>query len=73
LALRVERLETAPPQRRLRGSDVVALGLLPGPRVGRVLDEVARARAEREVASFEEELDLAKRLITEQRNAGGLE
>lgn len=73
LALRVERLETAPPQRRLRGSDVVALGLLPGPRVGRVLDEVARARAEREVASFDEELDLAKRLINEQRNAGGLE
>lgn len=63
LALRLERLEQAPPQRRLRGSDVVALGLLPGPRVGHVLEEVARARAEQKVTTFEDELALARRLI----------
>ncbi len=73
LALRVERLESGAPHRRLRGSDVVALGVLPGPRVGHVLDEVARARAEHEVDTFEEELDLARRLVNAQGNAGGLE
>jgi tRNA nucleotidyltransferase (CCA-adding enzyme) len=73
LGLRVERIESGTPRRRLRGSDVVGLGVLPGPRVGRVLDEVARARAEHEVATFEEELDLARRLVKAQGNAGGLE
>ncbi len=73
LALRVERLETTPPRRKLRGSDVVALGLLPGPGVGHVLNEVARARAEQRVTTFEEELDLARRLVGAERQAGGLE
>ncbi len=72
LALRLERLEQGPPRRRLRGSDVVALGLLPGPRVGHVLGEVARARAERTVTTFEDELALARRLI-EEGEAGGPE
>ena len=73
LALRLERIETAPPRRKLRGSDVVALGLRPGPRIGHVLDEVARARAEHRVSTFEEELDLARRLVSAERHAGGLE
>ncbi len=63
LAIRLERIEQGPPPRRLRGSDVVALGLQPGPRVGHVLEEVARARAERTVTTFEDELALAERLI----------
>ena len=46
LAGRLDRLERQPPPRRLRGRDVVALGLLPGPAIGRVLDEVAEARAD---------------------------
>lgn len=73
LALRLERLEAAPASRRLRGSDVVALGVLPGPLVGHVLDEVARARAEHRVASFDEELDLARQLIDAQGSAGAPE
>lgn len=64
LAGRLERLERQPPPRRLRGSDVVALGLLPGPDVGRVLDEVAEARAEGRVSTFAQELDLAKQLVS---------
>ena len=62
LAARLDRLEHEPARRKLRGSDVVALGLLPGPNVGRVLDEVARARAEQRVGNFDDELDLARRL-----------
>lgn len=73
LALRLERLESTPARRKLRGGDVVALGVQPGPLVGHVLDEVARARAENDVTTFEEELDLAKRLIQHERSAGALE
>lgn len=72
LAIRLERIEQGPPPRRLRGSDVVALGLQPGPRVGHVLEEVARARAERTVTTFEDELALARRLIAA-GEAGGPE
>lgn len=67
LAGRLQRLEQQPPPRRLRGSDVVALGLLPGPAVGKVLDEVAQARADGRVSHFAEELDLARRLVAEER------
>lgn len=73
LAARLDRLEHEPARRKLRGSDVVALGLLPGPSVGRVLDEVARARAEQRVATFDDELDLARRLVAELGDAGGME
>jgi len=41
------------------------LGLAPGPAVGRVLDEVARARAEQRVRTFEDEVEMAKRLVHE--------
>lgn len=60
---RLDRLERQPPPRRLRGSDVVALGLLPGPDVGRVLDAVAEARAEGRLSDFAEELELARELV----------
>lgn len=60
---RLDRLERQPPPRRLRGSDVVALGLLPGPEIGRVLDEVAEARADGRVTTFAQELELAQTLV----------
>lgn len=63
LTARLERLERQPPPRRLRGSDVVALGLLPGPEVGQVLAEVAQARADGLVSDYAEELELARTVV----------
>jgi hypothetical protein len=63
LAARLARIEETPPRRRLRGSDVLDLGLAPGPAVGRVLEEVSQARADQRVHSFEDELELARQLI----------
>ncbi|HKI56575.1 MAG TPA: CBS domain-containing protein [Trueperaceae bacterium] len=74
LAARLTRLEEGPPRRRLRGRDVLDLGLAPGPAVGRVLDEVARARAEQRVRTFEDEVEMARRLVHElQPQPGGRE
>ncbi len=67
LAERIVRLAEEPPRRRLRGRDVVALGLPEGPAVGRVLADVERARAQRQTTSFEDELELARRLVDELR------
>ncbi|AEB11978.1 CBS domain-containing protein [Marinithermus hydrothermalis] len=53
----------ARPRRTLRGRDVLALGLAPGPQVGEVLRRVAEARARGEVRGFEEELALARKLV----------
>lgn len=56
----------SPPQYpRLRGSDVLSLGLPAGPEVGRVLDLLERARRAGRVASFADELGLAERLVNE--------
>lgn len=60
---RVRAFESMAGRRRLRGRDLLDLGLSPGPDVGRILDEVARARRHRRVDGFEEELDLARRLV----------
>ncbi len=67
LAEQLVRVMEEPPRRRLRGRDVVALGLPEGPAVGRVLADVERARARRQTDSFEEELELARRLVDELR------
>lgn len=69
---RHKRLLAEPPRRRLRGKDVVALGLPQGPAVGRVLDEVTRARTAQRTTGFEEELELARRLIDEMRPPSGV-
>ncbi|HET8986171.1 MAG TPA: hypothetical protein VFN03_10470, partial [Trueperaceae bacterium] len=66
------RLLAEPPRRRLRGKDVVALGLPQGPAVGRVLAEVTRARTAQRTTDFEDELELARRLIDEMRSASGV-
>ena len=64
---RIVRLAEKPPSRRLRGRDVVALGLPEGPAIGRVLAEVERARATHKTSTFEEELELARRLVDHMR------
>ncbi len=66
---RIVRLAEEPPRRRLRGRDVVALGLPEGPAVGRVLAEVERARATHQTSTFEEELELARDLVGRMRRA----
>ncbi len=55
--------EQEPNRRRLRGKDVLELGLQPGPQVGHILDEVAAARQRGQVRSFEQELTLARQLV----------
>jgi tRNA nucleotidyltransferase (CCA-adding enzyme) len=65
LKARVTAFEKVPRRRKLRGQDVLDLGLASGPEVGKVLEEVARARAAEQVHTFEEELDLARNLVAE--------
>ncbi|MDZ7705154.1 MAG: CBS domain-containing protein [Trueperaceae bacterium] len=58
-----ERLEHTPQRRTLRGQDLLDMGLIPGPDVGAVLRQVTEARAAGDVETYEEERDLAERLI----------
>lgn len=71
LAARVRSFEEAPARRKLRGQDVLELGLPEGPQIGEILAEVADARAEGRVTTFDEERDLARRLVAERRPIGG--
>lgn len=48
---------------RVRGNDVLSLGLPAGPEVGRVLNLLEQARRAGRVASFADELALAERLV----------
>ena len=64
----LERLESLAKRPRLSGKDVLELGLPEGPAVGKVLSEVARARADGRLESFQEELDLAKTLVAQHLN-----
>ena len=50
-----------PPEPLLRGEDVLALGVEPGPEVGRLLELVAEERAVGAIATREEALDLVRR------------
>ena len=47
----------------ITGSDLVALGYRPGPSFGKVLRKVLRAKLDEEVATREDELSLADRLM----------
>lgn len=58
-----------PKRRRLRGSDVLKLGVRAGPEVGRILAKVAKARQAGQVDSFEAELALAQVLLDGQAAA----
>jgi tRNA nucleotidyltransferase (CCA-adding enzyme) len=59
----VVAFEHAPQRPRVRGRDVIRLGLPPGPRVGAVLAQLEAARADGTVATFDQELELARRLV----------
>lgn len=59
------QLEHVPPRRKLRGQDVLELGLESGPAVGKVLAQVAAARKRGELTQFADELDLAKRIVAQ--------
>lgn len=59
----VDAFRSLPQRRRLRGSDVLELGVRAGPAVGQVLAQVARARQAGTVETFEQELELARELI----------
>jgi tRNA nucleotidyltransferase (CCA-adding enzyme) len=48
---------------RVSGRDLAALGLSPGPRYREVLERLLAARLDGEVATREEELALARRLV----------
>ena len=66
----VAAFEHAPGRPRVRGRDVLRLGLAAGPSVGSVLDALERARAAGEVDSFDDELALAERLVRERQASG---
>jgi|GEM_PF-130984 len=65
LASTVAAFEHAPGRPRVRGRDVLGLGLAAGPAVGEVLDALEAARAAGEIDSYEAELALARRLVAE--------
>jgi tRNA nucleotidyltransferase (CCA-adding enzyme) len=69
LAKRIQDLTLRFKERRLTGKDVLDLGLEPGPDVGSVLANVAKARDLGEVHTFEDELALAKQLVQALHNA----
>ncbi|HXE80446.1 MAG TPA: HD domain-containing protein [Vicinamibacterales bacterium] len=56
-------VEHRPPARILMGRHLLALGVPPGPRMGRILDAVYERQLDGEVATLEEGLALARRLI----------
>ena len=63
---RLEGLETLARRPKLSGKDVLELGLPEGPAVGQVLSDVAKARADGRLHSFQAERDFARALV-EQR------
>ena len=64
LAQVLERVSgPAPDYPRVRGSDVLSLGVSAGPEIGRVLALLEEARLDARVASFADEFALARRLV----------
>ena len=55
----------AQPQPLLTGADLIALGIRPGPRIGRVLDAVREAQMAGEISDAAAARALAKRLLSE--------
>ena len=69
---RVRRLDVAvrPPSPILRGRDLLALGLRPGPQVGRVLRAVYERQLDGAVTTLEEAREEAKRLLAADASGG---
>jgi len=67
----LERLAGEPPvpPPLITGADVLALGLAPGPAVGRILRAVENARLEGEIRTREEALAAARALVASSREA----
>ena len=65
LHTQISTYEHVPQRRKIRGQDVLDLGLPPGPQVGIILKKVARARQEKRVTTYQQELELAKVLVRE--------
>ncbi len=61
----VDAFRALPERRRLRGSDVLSLGVREGPAIGRILGAVANARQAGQVDGFEAELRLARELVAQ--------
>ncbi len=61
-AWREERVRPPVPEPLLRGGDLIALGIAPGPAIGRILREVEDARLEGDVADRDGALALARKL-----------
>jgi putative nucleotidyltransferase with HDIG domain len=49
----------------ITGKDLITLGMKPGPEIGRILAEVRSARDDGKIASREEALELAKKLLVQ--------
>lgn len=64
LAQKLNELQRVFSRRRLSGKDVLDLGLLSGPDVGKILAHVNRARDTGQISGYEEELELARQLVT---------
>jgi tRNA nucleotidyltransferase (CCA-adding enzyme) len=62
-AIAAEQLDSAPAQPLVLGRDVLALGVSPGPEVGRLIDEVEAARDRGEITAREEALQLLSELV----------
>jgi tRNA nucleotidyltransferase (CCA-adding enzyme) len=62
---RVRQLDVArkPPEPLLRGRDVVAMGVPPGPEVGRIVRAVYERQLDGEVATPEEAREEARRMV----------
>jgi tRNA nucleotidyltransferase (CCA-adding enzyme) len=59
----IRAFEHAPPPPQVRGRDVVALGLAPGPAVGDVLRELSAVRRRGELSSYEAERAWVEELV----------
>jgi tRNA nucleotidyltransferase (CCA-adding enzyme) len=70
---RVRQLDVAerPPEPLLRGRDVLALGVRPGPEVGRVIRAVYERQLDGAVTTLEEARDEARRILEAGRDADG--
>jgi hypothetical protein len=64
-------VEVRPPEPLLRGRDVLALGLKPGPEVGRVVRAVYERQLDGAVTTLEEARAEARRVLERSGDVGG--
>lgn len=61
--IRSQGWDAAPPGPLLSGRDAIALGVAPGPEVGRLIAEVEALRDDGKIATREEALDVLRRIV----------